>query len=83
MEDDNKPKLTLVKGSAGEKESPKPKSRQRSGNRTESGLTVKQEAFAQALASGLSNADAYRQSYDVTRMQDNSIHTEARRTTTT
>ena len=75
--DTDKPKLVLVKGNetSGTDKKASPKSK-RTG-KTETGLTVKQEAFAQALASGLSNSDAYRQSYDVTRMQDNSIHTEA------
>lgn len=40
------------------------------------GLTVKQEAFAQGLAQGLSNADAYRRAYDATNMQPHTVHTE-------
>ncbi len=45
--------------------------------KTESGLTAKQEAFAQALANGLSNADSYRSAYSASGMKDASVHTEA------
>ena len=68
----DKPKLALV-ASEGESIG---KGR-RSGNKTTSGLTVKQEAFSQGLASGLSNADAYRQAYDATSMKQGTIHNEA------
>lgn len=71
-ETDNRPKLVLV-ASEGEERTLQGK---RSG-KTPSGLTVKQEAFAQALANGLSNADAYRSAYDASGMKDASIHTEA------
>lgn len=68
MEEDNKPKLTLVtsegKGNSGNRRSGK----------AESGLTEKQEAFAQGLASGLSNSEAYRQSHDASAMQQSTIH---------
>jgi len=70
--DNKKPKLALV-ASEGEAIESKGK---RSG-KLPNGLTAKQEAFAQALASGLSNADSYRASYDATSMKDNTIHTEA------
>jgi hypothetical protein len=68
---DSKPTLQVIAG--GKDSGTKGK---RTG-KTQSGLTVKQEAFAQALASGASNSDAYRQSYDVSKMKDASIHTEA------
>ena len=51
----------------------------RSGNKTESGLTVKQEAFAQALANGETNADAYRKAYDASRTKNSVIYSEASR----
>ena len=70
--DDNKPKLALV--ASGGKEVGE--SRKRTG-KLPNGLTAKQERFAQSLASGLSNADSYRASYDATAMKDNTIHTEA------
>lgn len=70
MQDDNKPKLSLV---ASEGKEVKGK---RSG-KTESGLTEKQERFAKGLANGLSNADAYRQAYDASGMKDATIHSEA------
>ena len=40
-------------------------------------LTAKQEAFAQGLANGLSQADAYRAAYDAENMKDNSIYRKA------
>jgi phage terminase small subunit len=40
-------------------------------------LTPKQEAFCQAVASGMTQADAYRHAYDAKNMQDNSIYREA------
>ncbi len=75
MQDDNKPKLTLV-ASEGSPIENKPKGK-RVGKATESGLTVKQEAFAQGLFNGLSNADSYRASYDVSNMKPATIHSEA------
>lgn len=67
---EGKPKLELVADNT------KGKVRERSG-KTETGLTVKQEAFCQAVASGMSHSDGYRHAYDVSRMKDASIHTEA------
>lgn len=40
-------------------------------------LTAKQEAFAQAVASGMTQADAYRHAYDAENMGDNPIAVEA------
>ena len=40
-------------------------------------LTAKQEAFAQAVADGMSQADAYRTAYDASRMKQSSIHVNA------
>lgn len=40
-------------------------------------LTAKQEVFAQAIADGMTQADAYRTAYDASRMKDSSIHVNA------
>ena len=40
-------------------------------------LTAKQEAFAQGIADGLGQADAYRAAYDAEGMQDNTIYPRA------
>lgn len=40
-------------------------------------LTTKQEAFAQAIADGMSQADAYRTAYDAENMADTSVYVEA------
>lgn len=45
--------------------------------KAESGLTLKQEAFAQGLANGLTNTEAYRQAYDTSGMKANVVHNEA------
>jgi hypothetical protein len=37
-------------------------------------LTAKQEAFAQGIADGLGQADAYRSAYDAENMKDDSIY---------
>ena len=47
------------------------------GQSVKGGLTAKQEAFAQGVASGLTLADAYRQSYNAENMKEASIYTEA------
>lgn len=39
-------------------------------------LTAKQEAFAQGIANGLGQADAYRAAYNASKMKDNSIYPE-------
>lgn len=71
MEDDNKPKLALVASGGGSIRG------RRSGNKTASGLTAKQESFAVGLSAGLSNADAYRQAYDASSMKPGTVHNEA------
>jgi len=43
-------------------------------------LTAKQEAFAQAVAGGMTQADAYRASYECDNSTDNTIIQEASRT---
>lgn len=70
--DHNRPQLALV-ASGGESIG----KGKRSGNKTASGLTAKQESFAQGLSNGLSNADAYRQAYDASTMKAGTIHNEA------
>jgi len=40
-------------------------------------LTAKQEAFAQAVASGMTQADAYRSAYDCKSSSDKTVHDEA------
>ena len=55
--------------------------KKRSG-KTPSGLTSKQERFCEGLASGLSNADAYRAAYDASRMKANVVYTEASKLST-
>ena len=40
-------------------------------------LTAKQEAFAQALADGLSQSAAYRRAYDAKRMKDETVTNKA------
>lgn len=42
-------------------------------------LTAKQEAFAQAVASGMTQADAYRHAYSAENMGDNPVIVEASR----
>lgn len=56
----------------------KPEGSKRTGKAaTPTGLTEKQERFARGLAAGLTNAESYRQSYDCSNMQANTIHTES------
>lgn len=40
-------------------------------------LTAKQEAFAQAVASGMNQSDAYRSAYSAGKMKDSSINVKA------
>jgi hypothetical protein len=40
-------------------------------------LTAKQEAFAQGIADGLGQADAYRMAYDAEGMKDSTIYSKA------
>lgn len=74
MQEEDKPGLKVIDGGKSRHEA----KGKRSGNKTASGLTVKQEAFAKGLAlEGLSNADAYRAAYDTSNMQQATIHNEA------
>lgn len=47
------------------------------GQSVKGGLTAKQEAFAQAVASGKTLSDAYRSSYEASKMKDSTVWTEA------
>ena len=42
-------------------------------------LTAKQEAFAQAIADGMGQADAYRMAYDAEGMKDSTVYPKASR----
>jgi hypothetical protein len=44
---------------------------------TQTKLTAKQEAFAQGIADGLGQADAYRMAYDAEGMKENSVYVNA------
>lgn len=62
--EDNKPKLKLV---TSEGRNHKPEADK---------LTGKQELFAQGLADGLTNAEAYRRAYNAADMKQSTIHVE-------
>ncbi len=67
QEDNNTPKgLTVIDGG-------KASGKQATGN----GLTVKQERFAQLLAEGLTNSEAYRQAYGAENMKASTIWSES------
>ncbi len=53
--------------------------RRKSGKNLLLGLTAKQEAFAEAVVSGLSLSAAYRQAYDAKGMSDEAVRVEASR----
>lgn len=73
--DNNPPALTVISGG---KDQSRAKGKARSGNKaTQSGLTEKQEKFAQGLAAGLTNAEAYRQAYDASAMKPATLHNES------
>lgn len=74
--ENTKPMLQVVGGKEATREGDKGLVGKRTA-KLANGLTVKQEAFAQGLASGLSNADAYRQAYDAAGMRPNTIHSES------
>jgi len=71
MMDDKQPSLTLISGG-------KDKGKNRTGKAaTPTGLTEKQEAFAQRLAEGLTNSEAYRLAYAADTMAPGTVHSEA------
>jgi phage terminase small subunit len=56
------------------------KGKSRSGNKaTPTALTEKQERFAKCLSEGMTNTEAYRASYDTSKMQSGTVHNEASR----
>lgn len=71
---DPKDRLRLIEGG---KNRPKAKVEPGPVGRAPSGLTLKQEAFAEALANGATNAEAYRQAYNADGMAAAVVHTEA------
>lgn len=73
--DDHKHKGTLTVIDGGKAEPKGKKSGKLAG--ALDGLTTKQEAFAQGLAAGLTNAEAYRQAYGAENMKASTIHSEA------
>lgn len=71
MQEEDKPKLTVVSGG-------KDSTKRRTGTQgTGTGLTEKQEKLAQGLAEGLSNSEAYRAAYDASKMTPATVHSEA------
>ena len=71
MEDDNKPSLKLISGG-------KDRTKKRTGTKGSPGpLTEKQGRFAQCLAEGMTNSEAYRLAYQAEGMAASTVHTEA------
>jgi len=69
--DDKTHSLTVISGG-------KDSTKKRTGKGgTPTGLTEKQEAFAQRLSEGLTNSEAYRAAYDTSGMAAPTIHSEA------
>lgn len=63
---------------AGGKDRESQEKRRRSGNKAApGGLTEKQAKFAEGLAAGLTNSEAYRQAYDASTMAAATVHNEA------
>lgn len=48
-------------------------------SQTDKGLTPKRERFAQLVASGMQQADAYRTAFDTKKAKDTTVHQEASR----
>ena len=69
--------LRVIDSTGADTGSPKAKTRVRTGANMITGLTEKQEAFVQAVASGSNLSDAYRQAYDADKMSPQAIWTEA------
>lgn len=77
MEDNNSstPALTVISGG---RDATNKAGERRSGKAvTGNGLTEKQQRFVEGLLAGLTNSEAYRQAYDCSRMQPNTVHSEA------
>jgi phage-related protein len=76
MDDTYKGPETLLRLIEGGKQRPKAKVIAGASGKTLSGLTVKQEAFADALANGATNAEAYRAAYNTDGMAQTTIWQE-------
>lgn len=79
VEDDmtDKPKLTVVGDNTGTNTGAK-QTRKKSGpSRRTDGLTIKQQAFCDAVFAGSNFSEAYRQAYDAASMSAGAIHREA------
>ena len=74
-----KPQLKLVPGTKreGKPKAGKAKTTKRTAPNALTGLTEKQEAFAQAVMSGMTYSDAYREAYDTSGMKAPTIWAEA------
>jgi phage terminase small subunit len=77
MDDTYKGPETLLRLIQGGKNPPKAKVIAGASGKAASGLTVKQEAFAQSLAEGATNSEAYRAAYNADGMAAAVVHTEA------
>jgi uncharacterized protein YccT (UPF0319 family) len=76
MDDTYKGPETLLRLIQGGKNPPKAKVIGGASGKAASGLTVKQEAFAQSLAEGATNSEAYRAAYNADGMAAAVVHTE-------
>ena len=76
MTDENKGPETILRLIEGGKQRPKAKVISGASGKAASGLTVKQEAFAEALANGATNSEAYRAAYNTDGMAQTTIHQE-------
>jgi len=77
MTDDDKAIEGLLRVIDGGKDKPKAKVEPGPVGKAASGLTLKQEAFAEALANGATNSEAYRSAYNADGMAAAVVHTEA------
>ena len=76
MDDITKAPETLLRLIEGGKQRPRAKVIAGASGKAASGLTLKQEAFAEALAEGATNAEAYRTAYNADGMAQTTIHQE-------
>lgn len=76
MRDKEKDLLRVIQGGKAAKDSGKAKVKAGRVGLAASGLTLKQEAFAEALANGATNAEAYRQAYNADGMAQTTIWQE-------
>jgi hypothetical protein len=69
--------LRLIEGGKGKNDRPKAKVMPGASGKAASGLTHKQEAFAEAIAEGKTASEAYRSSYDADNMAQSTVHEHA------